>query len=176
MFSLEGKTKQKERQHWVQELKRMSLAMLKHLSTLSEETAHPTVQCANLRGNVWVNQRGAPTCRHNLCSYSGYQKYSRMQGPWAIWFKPCIHEYFWWPEYEYRLDRQTGAPLWFTQTFPLKMFASGNLFFVSTVEKFQILECRKTLLMFLPNAFMFFPNRFLRPGLARRGSDEYMED
>ena len=28
-----------------------------------------------LRGNVWVNQRGAPTCRHNLCSYSGYQKY-----------------------------------------------------------------------------------------------------
>ncbi len=28
-----------------------------------------------LRGNVGENQRGAPTCRRNLCSYSGYQKY-----------------------------------------------------------------------------------------------------
>ncbi len=26
-----------------------------------------------LRGNVGENQRGAPTCRRNLCSYSGYQ-------------------------------------------------------------------------------------------------------
>ncbi len=38
-----------------------------------------------LRGNVWENQRGAPACRRNLCSYSGYQKYSWIQGPWAIW-------------------------------------------------------------------------------------------
>ncbi len=29
-----------------------------------------------LRGNVGENQRGAPTYRHNLGSYSGYQKYS----------------------------------------------------------------------------------------------------
>ncbi len=29
-----------------------------------------------IRGNVGENQRGAPTCRRNLCSYSGYQKYS----------------------------------------------------------------------------------------------------
>ncbi len=29
-----------------------------------------------LRGNVGENQRGAPNCRRNLCSYSGYQKYS----------------------------------------------------------------------------------------------------
>ena len=31
-----------------------------------------------LRGNVGENQRGALTCRRNLCSYSGYQKYSFM--------------------------------------------------------------------------------------------------
>ncbi len=37
-----------------------------------------------LRGNVWVNQRGAPTCRRNLFSYSGYQKYSWIQGPWKL--------------------------------------------------------------------------------------------
>ncbi len=30
----------------------------------------------NLRGNVGENQTDPPTCRHNLCSYSGYQKYS----------------------------------------------------------------------------------------------------
>ncbi len=29
-----------------------------------------------LRGNVGENQRGVPTCRYKLCSYSGYQKYS----------------------------------------------------------------------------------------------------
>ncbi len=29
-----------------------------------------------LRGNVGENQRGALACRRNLCSYSGYQKYS----------------------------------------------------------------------------------------------------
>ncbi len=30
--------------------------------------------CITLRGNVGENQRGAPTCRRNLCSYSGYKK------------------------------------------------------------------------------------------------------
>ena len=44
-----------------------------------------------LRGNVWENQRCAPTCRHNLCSYSGYQKYSWIQGPWAIWFQLSMY-------------------------------------------------------------------------------------
>ncbi len=33
-----------------------------------------------LRGNVGENQTDPPTCRHNLCSYSGYQKYSWIQG------------------------------------------------------------------------------------------------
>ncbi len=32
-----------------------------------------------LRGNVGENQRGAPACRCNLCSYSGYQKYEIAQ-------------------------------------------------------------------------------------------------
>ena len=45
---------------------------------------HSDTQTSVLRGNVWENQRGAPTCRNNLCSYSGYQKYSWIQGPWAI--------------------------------------------------------------------------------------------
>ncbi len=44
-----------------------------------------------LRGNVWVNQRGAPTCRRNLCSYFGYQKYLWIQGPWAIWFQLSMY-------------------------------------------------------------------------------------
>ncbi len=30
-----------------------------------------------LRSNVGANQRCAPTCRRNLCSYSGHQKYSQ---------------------------------------------------------------------------------------------------
>ncbi len=33
---------------------------------------------------------------------------------------PCIHEYFQWPEYEHRLCRQVGTPLWFSPTLPLK--------------------------------------------------------
>ncbi len=37
----------------------------------------------SLRGNVGENQRGAPTCRRNLCSYSGYQKYLWIQGPYG---------------------------------------------------------------------------------------------
>ncbi len=44
----------------------------------------------SLRGNVWVNQRGAQTCRPNLCLYSGHQKYSWIQSPWAIWFQFSI--------------------------------------------------------------------------------------
>ncbi len=35
---------------------------------------------SHLRGNVWVNQRGAPSCRANLRSFSGHQKYSWIQG------------------------------------------------------------------------------------------------
>ena len=33
-------------------------------------------RCKDLRGNVGENQRGAPTCRRNQCSYSGHWKYS----------------------------------------------------------------------------------------------------
>ncbi len=32
-----------------------------------------------LRGNVGENQTDPPTCQRNLCSYSGYQKYSWIQ-------------------------------------------------------------------------------------------------
>ena len=39
-------------------------------------TINTCTYIVKLRGNVGENQRGAPTCRHNLCSYSGYQKYS----------------------------------------------------------------------------------------------------
>ena len=33
--------------------------------------------CLNthLRGNVGENQRSAPTCQPNICSYSGHQKF-----------------------------------------------------------------------------------------------------
>ncbi len=75
-----------------------------------------------LRGNVWINQRGAPTCWWNLCSYPGYQMLSWIKGSYGSNYMahgPCIHEYFWRPEYEYRLGRQVGVPLWVTQTLPL---------------------------------------------------------
>ncbi len=44
-----------------------------------------------LWGNVGENQRGVPTCRHNLCSYSGHWKYSWIQGPWDIWFQLSMY-------------------------------------------------------------------------------------
>ncbi len=48
------------------------------------------INLLRLRGNVGENQRGAPTCRRNLCSYFGYQKYSWIQGSWAMWFQLSI--------------------------------------------------------------------------------------
>ncbi len=59
-----------------------------------------------LRRNVWVmSEEGGACASWNHMAHG-----------------PCIHEYFWWPEYEYRLGRQVGAPLWFTKTLPLKTF------------------------------------------------------
>ena len=55
-----------------------------------------------LRGNVGENQTDPPTCRLNLYSYSGYQKYSWIQGPWAIWFQ--LSKY----------HRGQGPPSWFS--------------------------------------------------------------
>ncbi len=65
-----------------------------------------------LRGNVGENQSGAPTCQRNLCSYSGYQKYSWMV---KVYENPKDGAV------SHRLCRQVGAPLWFSPTLPLKM-------------------------------------------------------
>ena len=46
-----------------------------------------------------------------------------------------VHEYFQWPEYEQRLRRQVGAPLWSSQTLPLltlKCDLSFTIVFFST--------------------------------------------
>ncbi len=50
-----------------------------HIITYILEYKSPQI-C--LRGNVGENQRGAPTCRHNLCSYSGYHT--------IIWICPSV--------------------------------------------------------------------------------------
>ena len=51
--------------------------------------------------------------QENMSSSSTYN--SRLHSSMESWSHmahgPCIHEYFWWPEYEYRLDRQVGTPL-----------------------------------------------------------------
>ncbi len=57
-----------------------------------------------LRGNVWENQRGAPTCRRNLLLYSGHWKYSWMES----WICPSLVTGA--PKDERRLLRQVGGP------------------------------------------------------------------
>ena len=66
-----------------------------------------------LRGNVWENQRGKKKfkiqCILKVCVV-----------------KLSINEYFQWPEYEHRLRWQVGAPLWFSQTLPLKSMSNAG--------------------------------------------------
>ncbi len=66
--------------------------------------------------------------------------------PWALWYMeswnymahgPCIHEYFWWPEYEHRLGRQVSVPSWFSQTPPLN-FLSGLCFTIGGKADWKI--------------------------------------